>query len=120
MEDENIKNEEETKPETFWQKVKEVGKIAGEIIVKNPMLLIPIVSGVFGIAGRIVSGAAKNHDAWNEHYLSEDDVTGEDFRLKHPMTNEEILELGDRMEGGQSKGDALDEMGLLRNERRRR
>ena len=49
-----------------------------------------------------------------EACLVKDDVTDLNFRTKHPMTNKEILELGDRMIDGQSKGDALNEMGLLK------
>jgi hypothetical protein len=47
-------------------------------------------------------------------------VTGEEFMLKHPLRNDEILELGSRMIDGESKGEALNDMGLLRKERRRK
>lgn len=106
--------------QSFGQKVKEVGKAIAEVLVKNPVMIIPVVSGVLGIVGKVASIAMGGGHNWNEHYLSEDDVTGEEFRLRHPMTNSEILELGDRMIDGQSKGDALEDMGLLRNERRRK
>lgn len=106
--------------QSFSQKVKEVGKAISEVLVKNPMLIIPVVSGIFGIVGKVLSIAAGGGHDWNEHYLSEDDVTGEEYRLRHPMTNAEILELSDRMVDGQTKGEALDDMGLLRNEKRRK
>lgn len=124
MEEKTV-NETMTEPEvpekkSFGQKVKEVGKAIGEVLVKNPMLLIPVVSGVFGIVGKVLNIAAGNGHNWNEHYLSEDDVTGEEYRLRHPMTNSEILELSERMIDGQPKGEALEDMGLLKNEKRRK
>jgi hypothetical protein len=44
----------------------------------------------------------------------EDDVTGEDLVLDHPLTNDEILELNRRMKAGEFKADILRDMGLLR------
>lgn len=102
------------------QKAKDIGTVALGFISENPMLIIPIISGVTAIFG----GAAKAiSNAGNGRYdkcLVEDDVTGEEFLVKHPMTNDEILELGSRMIDGEWKGSALDEMGLLRNERKRK
>lgn len=117
-----VETEEEQVQEkqSFGQKVKEVGKAVGEVLSKNPMMIIPVISGIFGIVGKIVSIAAGNGRCWNEHYLSEDEISGESYRLKHPMTNSEILELSDRMVDGETKGEALDNMGLLKKERRRR
>ena len=112
--------EEIQEPQTFGQKMKEVGKAVVDVLVKNPMMLIPVISGIFGIVGKIASIAAGNGNSWNEHYLAEDEISGESYRLRHPLTNDEILELSDRMVDGETKGEALDNMGLLKSERRRR
>ena len=73
-----------------------------------------VLPGIVAVIGGAIGG--RNPEAC----LVEDDVTGLDFKTKHPMTNKEILELGDRMIDGQSKGDALNEMGLLKKEKKRR
>ena len=117
--EETMEEEKPQEKKSFWTKVKEVGKAVGEVLVKNPFLIIPIVSTVFGVIGKVASAAAGG-GTWNEHYLAEDDITGEEYRLRHPMTNSEILELSDRMVDGQTKGEAFDNMGLLRNETRRK
>lgn len=123
MNEENIKIEE-VKKESFLDRVKrkakDVGTAALGIVSENPMLIIPIISGITAIFGGAVKAIG---NAGNGHYdqcLVEDDVTGEEFLVKHPMTNDEILELGNRMIDGEWKGSALDEMGLLRNERKRK
>ena len=107
--------------EPRWIKAKKwVGdkaKKISKIFTDDPMLIMPVLSGVGMILGGIVKAAEGRQD---DRCLVEDDVTGEDFRTKHPLTNSEILELGERMIDGQPKGAALDDMGLLKKERRRR
>ena len=122
--EEKKKTEEETKTEEkkgialVWSGLKKGFKEAGQIIKDNPMMIIPILGGTLRIVGKIISTAsgAGNYD----HCMVTDDITGEDFLTIHPLTNSEILNLGDRMSEGQSKGEALSDMGLLRNEKKRK
>ena len=102
------------------QKAKDVGTAALGFISDNPMLIIPIISGVTAIFGGAAKAISNVGNGQYDKCLVEDDVTGEEFLVKHPMTNDEILELGSRMIDGEWKGSALDEMGLLRNERKRK
>lgn len=102
------------------RKAKDVGSAALGFISENPMLIIPIISGVTAIFGGAVKAIGNAGNGQYDKCLVEDDVTGEEFLVKHPMTNDEILELGTRMIDGEWKGSALDEMGLLRNERKRK
>lgn len=98
-----------------WTKEKVVDPSV-KFITENPWLIMPLAS-----ATAMVIGAASAADkAATTRCLSRDKVTGEKFLLQHPITNNEILELGDRMEGGQSKGEALSDMGLLRKEKKRK
>ena len=83
--------------------------VMGALITFGFTALPGIVAVVGGIIGKNAEGS----------YV-EDDVTGLEFRTKHNLTNKEILELGDRMIDGQTKGDALNEMGLLKKEKKRR
>jgi len=68
-----------------------------------------------------IIGSALSGDKKREACLVEDDFTGEDLMVKHPLTNSDILEMSDRMKtDGVTKAEALDDMGLLKNERRRK
>ena len=101
-------------------KVKNFGEGVLKVVSDNPMLIIPLISAAFGLvsgAANMVSGAGNDR---YEKCLCEDDVTGEDFLLKHPLNNDEILELGSRMVDGETKGSALAEMDLLRKDKRRK
>lgn len=118
------KTVEEEKNEKFLERVKAKVKSFGDDVLKvvsdNPMLIIPLVSAVFGLVGRTVNMVSGAGNGRYEKCLCEDDVTGEDFLLKHPLNNDEILELGSRMIDGETKGSALAEMDLLRQDRRRK
>ena len=116
--------ENQTKKENFWVRGK---KWIGEKIEKTaqffteyPILVMPVMSGIGMIVGGIAKAAYTNAQERYDSYRVEDDVTGEEFVVSHPLSNDEILELGDRMIDGQWKGAALDDMGLLKKERRRR
>lgn len=86
----------------------------GRFLMDNPQMIAPIASA----AGMLVLGgariAAHNGEKRLDQCRIEDDVTGAEFITKHPLNNDEILELGSRMIDGQWKGDALNEMDLLR------
>lgn len=109
-----------TEKESFLVKAKKwVGNAFDNsvgFIVKNPMLIAPLASIIIGGFTALTNGGEKRYDKCKV----EDDLTGEEFIVKHPLTNDEILELGDRMVGGFPKGRALEDMGLLKNEKRRK
>lgn len=97
-------------------KLDSVAKFASD----NPQMIFPIVTafGSLAFTGlRMITGAGTNQI---DHCRVEDDVTGEEFITKHPLTNDEILELGNRMIDGEWKGSALNDMGLLKNEKHRK
>ena len=120
MDEEKTVEVKETENKKFMDRAKDFKDEVFKVLSNNPMLIIPIISGVFGL----VSGTANMiNGAGNGRYercLCEDDVTGENYLLKHPMNNEEILELSSRMVDGETKGSALSEMDLLRKDRRRK
>ena len=120
---EDIKNENQTK-ENFGTKVKNFfGKAKDKtmvFIVENPQLTLPLLSGIgmlFGGGVKLAMNARKNRLKDCEF---EDDFTGGTYRTSHPLTNDEILELERQMNGGKSKGEALNDMGVLRKEKRRK
>ena len=121
--DENKVDVTETEQKNFFvrtkNKIVSKAKSFSKFVEENPSILLPMVS----LAGSLVFNGlrmlAGGNDR-NEKCMVEDDVTGEHLVTKHPLTNAEILELADRMIDGQPKGSALDDMGLLRNEKRRK
>lgn len=120
---EKIKKAKEQIGESF-RKVK--GKIGEKVdkslcfLAEHPEVTIPLLSSVGMLIGggvRIISNAGNRN---LDHCRVQDDITDEEFLTEHPLTNDEILELGRRMNLGEPKGVALQEMGLLRNERKRK
>lgn len=117
---EQIKEKAKEKMKQAKEKAVHIKNETVEFFEENPGLFIPMITGV-GLLLGAVTGVASNHaEDWIESHQVEDDVTGLNFRTKHPLTNAEILELGNRMNDGQGKGAALEEMGLLKNEKRRK
>ena len=103
---------------TGAEKVKEQAKIIGEaamgVIAENPILLIPIITSATAILG---GGIKKIQDGGKERAEAcriPNNLTGVDWELKRPMTNEQNMEYENRLINGQTPGDALDEMGLLK------
>ena len=113
-----------TKLSAAKEKVKEKTDEGKEKVLKfvddHPEVIIPVISGLGMLTAGIFSGIMKSGSKRIEHCRVQDDVTDEYFLAAHPLTNDEILELGDRMIDGQRKGDALEEMGLLKKEKRRK
>lgn len=101
------------------EKAKVVKDTTVQFFEDHPASFIPVLSAAGMLFSGIMAAANQKSDNYKEKCLVEDDVTGQDFRTTHPMTNNEILELGSRMIDGQTKGDALCEMGLLAKEKRR-
>ena len=98
------------------EKLKKIGGFFGEHPETIPASIMFGLSVITAIAGAARGSSQKQL----ERCKVEDDVTGLDFLTTHPMTNGEILELGERMIDGQPKGDALADMGLLKKEKRRK
>ena len=125
MEDKKeVMDQEETQEEeklNVFQKTWRGLKSFGQFIGENPALLMPIMSGLGGIFFGGISMLAKNGRRYDEMCEVEDDFTGETLKVTHPLTNSEILEMSSQMElHNQSKAEALRDMGLLKDEKRRR
>ena len=110
--------QEESKIKTFFKKCGD-GLVKGiHWCAENPGAIVPVLIGGFSAISGIVTLFSGNDKL--EHCLSEDDRTGEMLATKHPLTNEQVLKLGDMMDEGMSKGEALQAMGLLRDEKKRK
>jgi len=112
------KTVETTKKENIFvrgkQWFKEKKEVASQFFTENPQAIMPFVGGLATIlftGFKIVAGSGEKR---LESCRVEDDVTGESLLLTHPLTNDEVLELGNRMTTGCSKAEALNEMGLLK------
>ena len=113
---EKIKEKYNSAKETLAIIKEETLKYLGE----HPEVVIPIITSGIGVFVGLSTLAKSNEKDMIGACQVEDDITGLNFLTEHPMTNAEIIELGDRMMDGQSKGQALNEMGLLRDERTRK
>ena len=117
-------NDVKAKAKEVGVKVKEKAKAgadkAVEYINAHDEMVRPIAIGIAGVVGGLIAGYNNLDTREAAHCVVEDDITGCEFRTKHALTNNEILELGDRMTEGQMKGYALKEMGLLKKEKKRR
>lgn len=127
MENNETKTEEIVETEVklgFFDKVKLWGKAlkqgTTEFIVENPAMTMPILTGLIMFGGGILKGLTGSSGKRLERCKVQDPITGEYFLAEHPLTNTEILELGERMSDGESKGEALDNMNLLRDEKKRK
>lgn len=115
-----IKEKAKDIKENVVSKAKKVGKVIVEVTETNPSLIITIGMGIGSAVIGILTGAASAQTDKYEHSKVEDDVTGLNYLAKHPLTNREILELSERKVDGETTGEALENMGLLRNEKKRR
>lgn len=118
--------EEQTKTvekKTFLMKVKEkTTDLVAHLIVylsDNPGAMITLL-GIFGqFAGACATVYVANSNKRKKCFLSKDEITGEMYKLKHELSNEEIKELCSRMIDGDTKGEALELMGLLEDKRKK-
>ena len=113
--------EEEKKEKSFFEKLKDTKKRFGEFIEKNPAMIIPLVSAgtmiVRGLFGTLIGAGSVNQ----AHCMVKDDTTGLKYLCKHPLNNQEILELSDlKTRGELTTGEALVEMDVLKKERKRK
>ena len=90
----------------------------GDFVVNHPELVIPVAALGISVVGGAINTIAKAGDL--EGCRVKDDVTELELLTKHPLTNSEILELNQRMIDGDPKAQALDDMGLLRKEKKRK
>lgn len=121
MEEKKTENQEK---ESIFKKAK--NKVTNfrnrvvDVALENPQISLTILSGL----GMLVAGGAKmllgSGNNKQDKCRVQDDVTEEYFVTTHPLTNDEILELGERMVDGESKGKALKDMGVLKEERKRK
>lgn len=95
-------------------KAAKAGAACADFIEEHPGLVMPILSGVITVASIIGSAAKNAQEKRDEQCLVEDDITGEKLKTRHPLTNDEILLLGEYMENGVGKGKALKSMKLLK------
>ena len=102
----------------LWMKAIKDG--TREFIVENPAMTMPILTGLIMFGGGILKGLTGTGGKRYEHCKVQDPITGEYYLTEHPLTNGEIRELGERMSSGEMKGEALDNMGLLRDEKKRK
>ena len=101
-------------------KVKESAEKFGDYLAEHQNMVYTVVSVGGAVLAGTIAGVAQIGNANKASCMVEDDVTGLEFRVKKPLTNDQIRELGDRMIDGAPMGDALDEMGVLKHERKRR
>lgn len=117
-------NEKISKWEQFKSEVKEkLGEFGIKLLdamINNPMLSVTLLTSLIGTVGGTIRVVSNKRAMEYKQCMVKDDVTGERFFVKHPLTNDEVLELGSRIIDGEWKGNALEEMDLLRNERKRK
>ena len=117
---EKVKEKAVEVKEKAKEKAKTVGEVLNKAFEEHPGLFFKVATIGGGLLVGIVSGAVEMDSQRNKKCQVVDDVTGQKYLTTHPLTNKEILELSDRMVNGQTHGEGLKEMGLLRNERKRR
>lgn len=102
------------------KKVVETTKIVGETFVKNPMLAVMFISTVGSTVVSIANTISKNKDEEEDRCTTYDSYAGMDITTTHELSNQEILEMTERMKAGQKKVEALNDMGLLREDKKRK
>lgn len=117
-----LKDKAKVKFEEFKFKAKEKLERFGAYFNEHEEMNKLVLYGIVGVVGGIITGisTAAGGGPTPPSCLVEDDITGLNFKTKRPLTNTQILELGDRMVDGQTKGEALQEMGMLKKEKKRR
>ena len=98
-----------------WREVKDFG----EFLMENPMRLFQFGSGLVGGAMTIIGLISKFGNGGHNCEVP-DEITGLNFRTSRPLTNTEIMELSDRLMAGESKGEALSNMGVLKEPKKKK
>lgn len=114
---EQIKTKVKETGDKVVEKAKEVGAKVNEACGEYPEAVLSVVGTVATIVVSVVAANAASREA---ACRTEDGLTNCEYKTKHPLSNREILELSDKMQSGMTKGEALNEMGLLKKERKRK
>lgn len=101
------------------EKAKKTGKIVVETFKKNPMLAFMAVGSVVSTIGKVASDIAERKEDEQKRCTTYDAYAGADLVTTHELTNSEVLEMTERMKSGQKKVEALNDMGLLKEDKRR-
>lgn len=95
-------------------KAKETAGNIFHFFAEHPEVTQAVFSGLATLGFGGIMAASRAGKQRLEACRVDDDITGERFLVEHPLTNDEILELNQRMSCGESKASALESMGLLR------
>ena len=114
-----VNNQEEVQNTEEKKKDKPL-KAFGKAVIENPAILIPFISGIGSVLFGGMRMVSSKKQAQYQRCLVHDDVTELNYRTTHPLSNSEILELSSRKVDGETTGEALVNMGVLRNERVRK
>lgn len=120
METKEKTEENETKKETFWGKVKQKGKAFiekvnenHEIILTVTGLIVTVVTTAVGAAVTIYDHNENRKEAMEEHSWQFDEGQFADWHTKRPLTNLEQREYRERINNGEKGDMILEDMGLL-------
>ena len=102
------------------KKVVETTKIVGETFVKNPMLAVMALSTIGSTVTTVLNTVSRNKEEEEDRCTTYDSYAGMDITTTHELSNQEILEMTERMKAGQKKVEALNDMGLLRDDKKRK
>lgn len=117
---EEIKAKAKETKDKVTGEVKKLGGVFLKVCDENPTLMFSVMMGAGGLLTGLLSGTASLNKERDEKCLVEDNITGCSYLAKHPLNNSEILELSERVVSGQTRGEALESMDLLRKERKRK
>ena len=110
---------EELQEKNFLKRVWREAKDFGTFLMENPMRLFQLGSGLVGCAMTII-GLVSRFGGGGHDCEVPDEITGLNYRTSHPLTNQEIMELSDRLNAGESKGEALSNMGVLKEPKKKK
>lgn len=102
------------------KKVVETIKIVGETFVKNPMLAVMALTTIGSTVTTVMNTISRNKEEEEDRCTTYDSYAGMDVTTTHELSNQEILEMTERMKAGQKKVEALNDMGLLREDKKRK
>lgn len=93
-----------------------------EYVCEDPSRLASVGAGIAGFVGTGLTIFGIISRFWGGGNSCEvpDEITGLNYRTSHPLTNAEILELSDRMVDGETTGEALNNMGVLKTEKKKK
>ena len=97
--------------------IKEEAMMAVGFFKENPQSFVSMITGAVGM-GLTIVGLCGGFSRKDDGCEVPDEVTGLNYSTTHPLTNSEIIELSDRIISGESKGEALQNMGVLKDDKR--